>query len=107
MSWRRCLQERMRRALPARLEVASLLDGEAPGWPSPLMALPGAQGAPGLVRFGLAPVTCEAIAAQGLRFLEQARQARGRLPDMATRLSTKPATTRFYWQAVPERGGQD
>lgn len=80
MSWRRCLQERMRRALPARLEVASLLDGEAPGWPSPLMALPGAQGAPGLVRFGLAPVTCEAIAAQGLRFLEQARQARGRLP---------------------------
>lgn len=80
MSWRRCLHERVRRALPARLEVATLLEGGAAGWPSPLMALPGAQGAPGLVRFGLAPVTCEAIATHGLRFLEQARQARGRLP---------------------------
>lgn len=80
MSWRRCLHERVRRALPARLEVASLLDGEASGWPSPLTALPGVRGAPGLVRFSLAPVTCEAITAHGLRFLEQARQARGRLP---------------------------
>jgi len=80
MSWRRCLHERVRRALPARLEVASLLDGEASGWPSPLTALPGVQSTPGLVRFGLAPVTCDAITAHGLRFLEQARQARGRLP---------------------------
>lgn len=80
MSWRRCLHERVRRALPARLEVASLLDGEASGWPSPLSALPGVQAAPGLVRFGLAPVTSDAITAHGLRFLEQARQARGRLP---------------------------
>jgi len=31
MSLRRCLQERVRRALPARLEVASLLGGEASG----------------------------------------------------------------------------
>ncbi|MEK0266521.1 hypothetical protein QT383_10220 [Stenotrophomonas rhizophila] len=80
MSWRRCLHERVRRALPARLEVASLLDGEVSGWPSPLSALPGVQAALGLVRFGLAPVTCDAITAHGLRFLEQARQARGRLP---------------------------
>ena len=80
MSWRRCLHERVRRALPARLEVDSLLDGEVSGWPSPLSALPGVQAAPGLVRFGLAPVTCDAITAHGLRFLEQARQARGRLP---------------------------
>ena len=80
MSWRRCLHERVRRALPARLEVASLLDGEASGWPSPLTALPGVQSTPGLVRFGLAPVTRDAITAHGLRFLEQARQARGRLP---------------------------
>jgi len=80
MSWRRCLHERVRRALPARLEVASLLDGEVSGWPSPLRALPGAPAAPGLLRFGLAPATCEAITVHGLRFLEQARQARGRLP---------------------------
>ncbi len=80
MSWRRCLHERVRRALPARLEVDSLLDGEVSGWPSPLSALPGVQAAPGLVRFGLAPITCDAITAHALRFLEQARQARGRLP---------------------------
>ncbi|RLK53075.1 hypothetical protein BCL79_2365 [Stenotrophomonas rhizophila] len=80
MSLHRCLHERVRRALPARLEVASLLEGEASGWPSPLRALPGVPAAPGLLRFGLAPATCEAITVHGLRFLEQARQARGRLP---------------------------
>lgn len=78
-NWHRRLQERASRALPARLGRCALLAGEeaASSWPSPLMALPGARVAPGVVRFSLAAETCAALLAGGLEYLRDARHARG------------------------------
>lgn len=80
-NWHRRLQQRASRALPARLGRCALLgDAEAArSWPSPLMALPGARIAPGLVRFALAAETRDALLAGGLDYLRDARHARGPL----------------------------
>lgn len=81
MNWQHRLQERASRALPARLGRCALVADESATrlWPSPLLALPGARSAPGMVRFALGADVCAAVLAQGLAFLRDARTARGPL----------------------------
>lgn len=81
MNWQHRLQQRASRALPARLGRCALMADDAAKslWPSPLLALPGARTAPGMVRFALAADICAAVCAQGLAFLRDARSPRGSL----------------------------